>query len=83
MNNDKYKNVKKRTSFIDLPGTGQLRKSRDSGESEIAVKTTQDMVSSCLIAFEEYREYRKGGRNRERHAERKRERRERRKGGRK
>ena len=66
LNNDKYKNVKKRTIFIHLPETGQLRKSRDSGESEIAVKTNQNRVSNCLKAFEEYRIQKRGNRIKER-----------------
>ena len=66
LNKDKYKNVKKRTLFIHLPGTGQLRKSRDSGESEIAVKTNQNRVSNYLKAFEEYRIQKRGNRIKER-----------------
>ena len=62
--------------FIDLPGTRQLLKSRDSGDSEIAVKTNQKQS----IKLDGRKEDWKNGRLYGRKEGRKEERKERRKG---
>ena len=43
--------------FIDLPGTRQLLKSRDSGDSEIAVKTNQKQSIKLLESINTFIDY--------------------------